>query len=333
MLLKIHYLYFNCDRKDVYELLNNFMNPLNKNVLFTVAYLNAMDFTPTTFEVWRHYIDIKGRRECCELIDVIEALRELEERLFLSFQKGFWKMGREEPDFFQNRILKQKISITKIKKIIKWNKLFRNIPFLRAVIFNGTLAMKNSNHGSDWDLLVIVKKDYIWLGRLFLSLTLSLFGKRRHGKMVKDRFCLNHYLTEEGLIFEEDGIFISNEIAFSFWMVGHDTARRFYQLNDFKNKAFLPNFQSDLIESNKIKKSKNISKFSFYIEVFLEKIGVANFLNKLAKKFMILKIKNNPKTKKSGADIRISDQALIFLPEPRRNFILVKAKDLIEKSV
>jgi hypothetical protein len=136
---------------------------------------------------------------------------------------NFWalKKGMSE-NFFKERVLKQKISIAKIKKIRKWNKVFCVVPFIRSVIVNGTLAMKNSNQKSDWDVLIITKKNRIWIGRFFLSLILSFLGKRRVGKRVKNEFCLNHYLTEDGLILEEQGIFIASLISFSFWIIGEE---------------------------------------------------------------------------------------------------------------
>lgn len=132
---------------------------------------------------------------------------------------------------------------------------------------------------------------------------------------------------------EERGVFVANESSFSFWMIGGDIARRFYQINDFKNKNFLPNFSFDLIESDKLEKIDKVSMSIAFVEKFLEKIGIAGFLNELTRKSMIWKIKHNPKTKKPGADIRVSDQALVFLPEPKRNLILERAEELIEKSV
>lgn len=310
------------------------MVSINKNVLFTIAYLNAMDFVPTTFEIWRHFIDIRGEKKECDFFEVIKSLEQLEKQKIILSENGFWKLaGYVSDNFCQNRILKQKISIAKIKKAKKWMIFLGKIPFLRAVIFDGTLAMKNSNRESDWDVLIITEKNRIWLGRLLLSLFLGLVGRRRYGKKIKNKFCLNHYLSENGLILEEDGVFVANESSFSFWMMGMDVARRFYQINDFKNKRFLPNFSFDLIESEKLKKVDNISKSALFFEKILEKIGIAGLLNELTKKFMTWKIRHNPKTKKLGADIRISDQALIFLPEPKRNLILKRAEELIEKSV
>lgn len=310
------------------------MVSINKNVLFTIAYLNAMDFVPTTFEVWRHFIDIRGEKKKCDFFEVIRSLEQLEKQKIILSENGFWKLaGYVSANFCQNRILKQKISIAKIKKAKKWMILLSKIPFLRAVIFDGTLAMKNSNRESDWDVLIITKKNRIWLGRLLLSLVLGLMGKRRHGEKIKNKFCLNHYLSENGLILEESGVFVANESSFSFWMTGRDVARRFYQMNDFKNKNFLPNFSFDLIESDKLERIDKVSKLILFVEELLEKIGIAGLLNELTRKSMIWKINHNPKTKKPGADIRVSNQALIFLPEPKRNLILKRAEELIEKSV
>jgi hypothetical protein len=95
----------------------------------------------------------------------------------------------------------------------------------------------------------------------------------------------------------------------------------------------LPNFSFDLIESDKIEKEKNVFRGTLFFENFLEKTRIAKILNRWVKKGMKWKINKNPKTKKPGADIRISDQALIFLPEPKRELLLNKTQKLINNLI
>ena len=92
----------------------------------------------------------------------------------------------------------------------------------------------------------------------------------------------------------------------------------------------MPNFDFDKIDGGKIKRSINTSKGALLIENILEKTKISFFLNNIVKKMMIWKIKNNPKTKKPGADIRFSDQALVFLPKPKRELLLKKTLNLMK---
>ncbi len=69
------------------------------------------------------------------------------------------------------------------------------MPFVQAIALSGSEAVGYSRQGSDIDLLVIAQPGRLWLARLVVSGYFQLFGVRRHGRQIADRFCLNHYLA------------------------------------------------------------------------------------------------------------------------------------------
>lgn len=318
-------------------------------VAFTIIYYNVSGYPPTTFEIWKHLIkrDSAAKKESGfkkitfnqkqeerhSLWEVIKALESKSIEKQFSCVDSFWIM-KENSALVRQRIKKQKIAIAKIKKLKRWARIASGVPFLRGIFINGTLAMKRANNLSDWDVLLVMKKNRIWIGRFFISVFFHFLFKRRHHDKIKDRFCLNHFLTEDGLILEESGVYSANEIMFAVPVYGKKIFDKFIQLNEFQMKKSKPNYAREKMNDFFIiKESLIIEKIKAAVEWFLEITFLAEILNRVSKEKMIDRIKNNPKTYIEGADIRYSDQALIFLPQPRRGIILKRAVALFEAKM
>ncbi len=299
-------------------------NSLQKRIIFTIAYYNALDLPLTTFELWQNlFLVERSIIERTPFLSVIKEVDELKEQSKISEKKGFlFLKGRET--LVENRLYNQKTSLRKLKHIKRWAKIFRFIPYVRSVFLTGTIAMKNTDKESDWDVTIILSKNRIWIGRFFTTVVLLALGKKRYGIKIKDRFCLNHFVTEQGIILEERNEFSANMVAFSYLLFGKNFFKKFLQLNEIwvKNN-FKPGYQkARLINTEGEERRGKIQK---YAELFLEKTRLAHFLNQKMKTWMVEKIKKNPLTSKKGADIRYSDAELVFLPEPQREKILKEA--------
>jgi uncharacterized protein YifE (UPF0438 family)/predicted nucleotidyltransferase len=70
----------------------------------------------------------------------------------------------------------------------------RFVPFVRGVGVGGSQTMGESKPDSDIDLFIILDPEFMWLGRILVTLYFQLSGTRRHGIRIANRFCLNHYL-------------------------------------------------------------------------------------------------------------------------------------------
>ncbi len=301
-----------------------------KNILFTLAFYDVLNYPLTAFETWKYLIaDEENSTEKSEhsfkisYEKVLKILTDLERRKIIQKEKGFYFLPSQR-ELVKKRIFAEKISSMKIERVKKWAKVFNFIPYVRGVFLTGTLAMKRSFAEGDWDVIVVLKKNRIWLGRFFAILFLHFLKKRRHKKRTKNRFCLNHFLAEDGLKLEEKNHFSANEVIFSLPIVNANLHRKFL----LKNKKWIKKIRPNFYAQKKFWMKKNERKFSlkFFLEIFLEVIFLGKILNYFCKKFMIKKIENNPKTYWRGADIRYSDRALVFLPEPQRAVIISKAR-------
>lgn len=302
---------------------------LGKNIVFTLAYFEAMNYPLTLFELWRNLFQITKERQrytFCEIKDALET-KQLAARITkkdgMLFLNGSERLVKE-------RSMANKFSISKLKKLKMYAKIFGIVPYVRGVFLTGTLSMKNAKQNSDWDVLMVLAKNRIWLGRFFLAVILQLVGKRRHGNKVKERFCLNHYIAENGLILEEHNEFSANFVSNSMPILGGAIYKKFLQMNEFWIQTIKPNYKKEEISENDVETVEHLGvkqKIQAMVEAVLEKTGSAKLANAFAKKVMIRKIKQNPKTYWENADIRYGETALVFLPKPHRITMLKKTKE------
>ncbi len=253
-----------------------------------------------------------------------------------SFTRDAKKICYEEQgnsSWYKEQIQKNKISTDKIKRVRQWVRASRWVPYLRGLFLTGTLAMKRGGSNSDWDVLVVLKKNRIWLGRLIFTAWLQLVGKRRRGRMIENRFCLNQFVVDKKLKFKEKNEFFSNELLMAEDLMGDVKLKnKIMEKNEKWIKKFKPNFK---FRQRKIDKNGQKLFFSKIMQRRLENIleifSLAEMVNAISKKIMVRKIINNPKTYSPGADIRYSDFFLVFLPKPQRAKVKKRAFDLLTK--
>lgn len=293
------------------------MEAIHKNILATIAYYDAQRYPLTTFEVWKHYFQSIAPQSI-SFYQVFDCLQQLKEKRYIVQVHGMWAL-KDHEHYVNGRLVKQKIAIRKIRQSAFWARCIAWVPFLRGLIVTGTMAMKNTTIHSDWDVIVVVRQGRIWIGRLFVTAILHLLGKRRHGDRMENRFCLNHFVTEGGLLLDEQNEFSAKELHFSTVLLGPQIHRVFVQENMTWMQSIIPHvsvpkLQSPItVDNDQI--TRNIRKG---LEWILDFSGIASLVNAVSRYVMVRKIKQNPNTYVPGADIRYSEQALVFLPQPRR---------------
>ncbi len=294
-------------------------NQLIKRTYFTILYFNCLKHSPTTFEVWRHFLDFSQKSGTVDFGQIIKILEQLKIKGQIKNKKGFWTI-KDNKKLAEDRIFRAKFSLVKLKKIRMRVNLIKYLPYIRGIFISGTLALQTASKDSDWDILVIIKKDRIWLGRLILTGFLFITGQKRTHYKIKDRFCLNHFLTEDNLIPESRNDYSACDHSFIFPIFGKKLFQDFARLNWNWVRQFMPNFQIAgsscqnffLVEE---KWSKRVQKL---FEKSLEVFGVASFFDRFCKKWMIKRIENNPETFKKGAIVIFNDKELAFWPDFKR---------------
>ena len=286
---------------------------LSKNILQTIVYYDILNFPLTSFEVRKYLI----AENTCSLGEIVEALESNEIKKHVEEFQGFYFLkGRK--DLVEWRIQNDKNSIAKFKiaeKTVWW---LRFVPFVRMIAATGTLAMKNCEKDSDIDFFVVLKKERIFTGRLLVTAMTHVLGRRRHGKRIRNRACLNYFTATGNLEISRKDLFAASEYSFVFPLFGFGTFKKFSEKNISWIKKYKPNF-----------KYGDLKPAKYFVEVKPLQQGVQRFfeglINSLGgdrietwlKKKQIARIERNPLTYKEGAYIEATDENLIFLPEPQ----------------
>jgi len=96
--------------------------------------------------------------------------------------------------------MKNDLYSRKWEKFLHRVKPFRFVPFVEFVIAAGSLATGKLHDGSDFDVIVGVRRGRIFTARFFAVIIFKIFGYHRRGMDhktdVADKICLNHFVTE-----------------------------------------------------------------------------------------------------------------------------------------
>ena len=304
---------------------------LQKYILATVAYYDGFLYPLTAFEVWKCLIktNYASENDKTTNIELAQVLGELQSDVFSKYlenENGFYFLkGRRE--LVEARIKNQKISAIKLKRLIGVVRWLRYVPFVRMIGVTGGLAMKNAHAKSDWDLLVVTAGERIWTGRTLVTAFAQLIGKRRYGKKIVNRLCLNYFLTEDSLEVMTKDLFSANEYMFMTPLFGGQVFQRF-QIKNQWIKKMKPTYALQETAHLKLMEDDFFSKIIRTTGEFL--LGGA-WLEKWLKKIEKQKIARNPKTHQEGSLVYAEDDALVFLPVPHGPVIFERFKEKIEQ--
>lgn len=297
---------------------------LQKAVLATIAYYDALEYPVTEFEVWKHLLTPEGEGALApvSLLAVIQSLNELAATGRIIATDGFYTLA-ERQKLIVERLRLEKEAVTKLKRASRLMRWCGWVPFVRMLAITGSLSMKRGDKGSDWDFFVVLSDGAIWTGRLLLTAWLELLGQRRHGKEVRDRACLNCYVTDRHMEIPLRDLYSSHEYRFMYPVIGLSTFRSFEIANRWIHR-YRPHFS--LTEIGPLF-ARPFSSQLLRLQRFLERLFPLAWLEPRLAQFQKKKIERNPKTQIVGSFIEASDQALIFLPEPKGPQIFERFKE------
>jgi len=172
-----------------------------KSIIKTLAYYEALGQYPlTALELYRYLQKENDEQNLPSFYGFHKQLVE-NQTLFknIASKNGFYFL-KGNGKFYQQRIFRQKIAIAKWKKVKKIVLYLAACPYLRGVMVSGSLAFSNTKYASDIDFLIFTAQRRIWTCRTFLSFFLQIIGQRRHGDVVKNKICLNHYIAQNCLL-------------------------------------------------------------------------------------------------------------------------------------
>jgi hypothetical protein len=304
----------------------------HKNIISTIAYYDAMDYPMTNFEVWKYLTQVtngsKAEYGVCSLLDVINELESNQLKRFIEEYRGFYFLKGKQ-HLVEKRLEKNKIANNKIKIALGVSKWLRFTPFVRMIAVTGSLAMKNTESFSDLDLLIVLKHGKIFTGRTLVTGMVHLLGRRRYGKKISNRICLNYFITTKSLEINLKDLFSASEYSFIFPIFGWHNFQKFQKANEWIKK-YKPNFHLDETPNLKfLKETFFTHQLRFFGELFLS----FNFIEEFLKKWQTRRIINDPRTKKEGSMVVANEEMLVFLPEPQGPQVFEKFRERLGKIV
>ncbi len=176
------------------------MTPLALAILRTLKYSDHFGFPLTLKEIHTRLIGIS--------ISQISLIRQI--RLMLKketiFQTGDYYHLPGRSSLVSRRLNRAQLSAPQYVRAKSLAPQLARIPGVYAIYLTGSLAMSNSSHDSDIDLMIITKNGQLWTTRLLLTVYTSFLGLRRtpHSKSHSGKLCLNLYLSPTSYLLPRD---------------------------------------------------------------------------------------------------------------------------------
>jgi len=301
------------------------MSPTNKAIIHTVAFYDAVGKIPlTSIELYKYLINptwsnsrVSGEYSTTPLSfgDFLKLLEQEWATLdpYIKHYRGFYSL-KKNTHAYKRRIGDGKTSIKKWRIAQNMSRIISFLPYVRMVAVTGSLAHHATNKNSDIDILIAAKNGHIWTTRMLVSVVTHLLGKRRYGRKIKNRICLNHYIADTALSLRPKYIFSAHIYAscMPLWDKNH-TYKTFVENNEKSTNLYLPNLTKERTYYHFKSLSRRLGpiyKLSSIVEYLLTKI-ISKKLELLFK-FLQLKRIHRSIAYTQGKENRAKNQNTIF---------------------
>ncbi len=278
---------------------------LKDRILSTLRFFDLQDYPLTLLELQQFLMEdeqvlkqrvdsqfeinnIQNTKQPERSITSGEILRCVEEECQgqVEEDRGFYYL-RGKNKIVQRRLQSYNYGLKREQLIRKFVWPLRHLPFVRGVALAGSQAMGLYKSTSDIDLLIITDPKFLWLARSLVTAYFQVIGQRRHGSIVIDRFCLNHYLAGPKKISKWKNLYTAWEYLKLRPLVYRQEIYKFQSQNLEWLKIYFPNF---VLERPQNEKPSGIQRV---LEgIFTNRFGL--WLEKQIKKSLSGRIRKEP---------------------------------------
>lgn len=165
---------------------------LEQSIFNSVSYFDIFDYPLTHFELYSFlFSEEKKRYSFVEVKNCLQESSVLQEKLF--FRDGFiGKVSREA--LISERQKRYIISHDKFRKVRRFAKLAKHLPFVELIAACNNLSFYNAKKESDLDFFIVAKKDMVSVVRLFTVLVSIIFFRRPSNSHHEDAICLSFFV-------------------------------------------------------------------------------------------------------------------------------------------
>ncbi|HRY52946.1 MAG TPA: hypothetical protein P5089_03880 [Candidatus Portnoybacteria bacterium] len=298
------------------------MTSHNQALIAPLIYYDLLERPLTALEIFKYL------RAGDPEISFFSVWQELKRSNLAQQKNGLYFLPGQD-QLIAVRQKRMKLAQMKWKKLKRSGKYLALVPWLRLAAVTGSLTAHNTKESSDFDLLIVLKKNRLWLGRLLLTGLVGLLKKRRHGQLTQDRLCLNCYLTENNLE-------ITAQAKSRDWHSAQEYGRltpileiqkgsyaKFVGANNWLS-SFLKNYPWP--NSRNAKKIKAPLFFSWLRQTAEALMGgrIGDTLEKIAGQWQKKRINKKRLLEQSGAQdqVFVSDYCLMFHPQSKSDRLM-----------
>ncbi len=291
-------------------------------LLQTFAYANAQRRLLTLEEVYRY--QIKTQYTLSEIASEIPKMPQI------TTKQGLYGIVHDFEELLALRQEKGRESIRRYRQVKRYARLLISIPYIRGIFLAGSSSFStgNAKKESDIDIFIVTKANTMWLARLLLTSITHILGIRRTGMIEENRFCLNHYVTDNAL-FRPDHTLYSAQLYSDYIAIGTESQKLlhiFWSQNTWRQEVYPYAIPREYLDMSTI----HPYRIKYIIEYVWNHTSV-DIGNTFAKWIQIQKIKSNTIQSNTQNRIQVSDTELEFHPEPNSNKVDTAINAILQK--
>ncbi|MFA5130816.1 MAG: hypothetical protein WC467_00130 [Patescibacteria group bacterium] len=234
---------------------------IKKELKKIIVFFDLFAYPLSAFELWQY---------SAKKFTLAEVIKVLDESTGDIAQKnGFYFLpGRAE--IVETRARRYNYSNRKYKSAERFIRVFKYLPFIKAIALANSIGAHNLRDGSDIDFFVISAPHRIWLTRFILASAAKFLHRRPTAINKRDKICLSFYVTTESLNLDSLQL-PENDPYFFYWL---RTLVLLYN-KDKTYEKFLALNQIDETESEFFAETENAagkSRLLDYLETIVKKI-------------------------------------------------------------
>lgn len=176
-------------------------------IVATLAFAGALRWPLTLMEI--------HERVRMPVAEVMRRLDKLVAASTVSAGLGMYALAPVDEQTFQNRVNREKECVQKWRRALRYASVLQAVPYVRALLASGSLALGNTGPDSDWDAFVIAREGRLYTARAFLLIAAKLMGRLRvkQDTVAPDKFCFNHYITTDGLDIAHRSLYVAHALS------------------------------------------------------------------------------------------------------------------------